>query len=194
MIYKVADIPHVSVPKAIGTKRDPKKDYMWYEMGIFTYWDFDCRRVLCIDTPVDLPEQIKAILEKQASPLEFGDPFAMFPPLIDQIVKLSDDSVWRFRPHIRYIEKVCFNLLCFLEEWLTNTEQNRLTTRPDFTNMHNLSRHAIHVSEVLSVTIDTIENILREQKAIHESLETDLGKSYCRQAQDYTRFQLQMVK
>jgi uncharacterized membrane protein len=77
---------------------------------------------------------------------------------------------------------------------LTNTEQNRLTARPDFANMHNLSRHAIHVSEVLSVTIETIENIQREQKEIYESLETDLGKTYCRQAQEYTRFQLQMVK
>ena len=29
---------------------------------------------------------------------------------------------------------------------------------------------------------------------IYESLESDLGKTHCRQAQEYTHFQLQMVK
>ena len=60
--------------------------------------------------------------------------------------------------------------------------------------MHNLSRHAIHVLEVLTVTLETMESIQREQKEIYESLENDLGKTYCRQAQEYTSFQLQMVR
>jgi len=60
--------------------------------------------------------------------------------------------------------------------------------------MHENSRHATHVSEVLSVTIETIEGIQRQQKAIHGSLSSDLGKSYQEQAQEYLSFQLQMVK
>ncbi len=107
---------HIHVPYTIGSKRETKKDYVWYEMGIFTSWNSKCHRVLCIDTPSDFPKQFKVILEKQASPLNLGDPFSMFAPLIDQIVKLSDESVWLFRPQIRYIEKVCFDLFCFQNE------------------------------------------------------------------------------
>jgi hypothetical protein len=116
MIHKVTDNPHISVPQTIGTKRQTKKDYVWYEMGIFAHWDSNGHRVLCIDTPVDMPNQIKTILQKQTTPLERRDPFAMFVPLIDQIVKLSDESVWLFRPQIRYIENVCFDLFRFQEE------------------------------------------------------------------------------
>lgn len=39
-----------------------------------------------------------------------------------------------------------------------------------------------------------MESIQREQKAIHQSLKTELGISHCRKTQEYTSFQLQMVK
>ena len=122
MINKVSDNLHSSVPQTIMTQRETKKDYVWYEMGIFASWDSNGSRVLCVDTPEDLPEQIKAILEKPKHTLELGDPFSMFTPLIDLIVKLSDESVWRFRPLIRYIEDVCFDMFCFQEVQLTNNE------------------------------------------------------------------------
>jgi hypothetical protein len=112
MIDEVAEKPHISVPQTIGSKRKTKKDYVWYEMGIFTSWTSDCCRVLCIDTPVELQTEMETILRKRPQ-LDLRDPFAMFAPLIDQIVKLSDESVWRFRPNIRCIENVCFHLLCF---------------------------------------------------------------------------------
>src|SRR6266480_5132281 len=102
---------------------------------------------------------------------------------------LCGDSDLTFGTLRRYV----LHLLCF-QEVVDNIEQNRVTARPDFAYMHNLSRHAIHVSEVLSVIIETIESIQKEQKEMYESLETDLGKTYCRKAREYTRFQLQMVK
>ncbi|KAI9783530.1 MAG: hypothetical protein M1839_003700 [Geoglossum umbratile] len=81
------------------------KNYKWYEMGFFTYWDHSSRcKVLCIDTPKDLPSRLMEVLEK--SPPDRRDPFAMHAPLIDQIVRLYDDSVWAIRDPIRKIEKV----------------------------------------------------------------------------------------
>ena len=44
------------------------------------------------------------------------------------------------------------------------------------------------------MTIQTMEGIQRQQKAVYESLPFDLGKTYQEQAQEYTSFQLQMVK
>jgi len=60
--------------------------------------------------------------------------------------------------------------------------------------MHENSRHATHVSEVLQVTIETMEGIQRQQKAIYESLSSNLAKPYQEQAKEYVSFQLQMVK
>jgi len=60
--------------------------------------------------------------------------------------------------------------------------------------MHEISRHAIHVSEVLSVTIETLQKMEEQQKAIHEDLSPPLKKTDREQAQQYMSFQIQMVK
>jgi hypothetical protein len=60
--------------------------------------------------------------------------------------------------------------------------------------MHEISRHAIHVAEVLSVTIETTQGIQRQQKAVHGSLSPDLVPSYREQAQEYMSIQLQIFK
>jgi hypothetical protein len=60
--------------------------------------------------------------------------------------------------------------------------------------MHEISRHSIHVFEGLSAVIETMEEIQQQQTAIYNSLPSDLARAYREQAQEYTRFQLQMVK
>jgi len=83
------------------------KAYIWYEMGFFTYWDrLGHCRVICIDTPEELQSGLEDALQKQSSSLDSSDPFAMHAPLLDQIILLYDDSVWRVRDPVRKIEKV----------------------------------------------------------------------------------------
>lgn len=60
--------------------------------------------------------------------------------------------------------------------------------------MHEIYRHSIHVSESLSVTAEMLEGIRRQQKAIYSSLPPSLTETYREQAQEYMRFQLQIVK
>jgi hypothetical protein len=60
--------------------------------------------------------------------------------------------------------------------------------------MHEISRHAIHISEVLLVTIETLQKIEQQQKVIYGSLPLDPGKTCREQAQEYMSFQLQMMK
>lgn len=79
-------------------------------MGFFTHWDrFRSCRVLCVDTPEELQQGLKTILQKQ--PLNFGDPLSMHVPLIDRIIELYDISVWRLRDPIRQIEKVSTSVM-----------------------------------------------------------------------------------
>lgn len=60
--------------------------------------------------------------------------------------------------------------------------------------MHEISRHAIHVSEVLSVAIETVEKIQQQQRAIYGNLPSDLERTYREQMQEYMSFQLHMLK
>ena len=83
----------------------PKKGYKWYEMGFFTHWDSlgHCR-VLCIDTPTTLQFGLQTALNKLFP--DPKDPFSMHVPLIDQVIKLYDRSIWLVRHPVRDIERV----------------------------------------------------------------------------------------
>jgi hypothetical protein len=60
--------------------------------------------------------------------------------------------------------------------------------------MHEISRHAIHTSEILTATIRTMTELRRYQTDIHESLPAGFEKNYKEQAKAYTDFQIQLVK
>lgn len=102
MVHKVASGPHED-----GPEYAPGKDYKWYEMTVFTRWDHPNKcQVLCVDTPFDFPEKLQELLHKQASPVDFKDPFGMHTSLVDQMIVYCDISVWRIRDPVRQLEKV----------------------------------------------------------------------------------------
>jgi hypothetical protein len=82
--------------------------YQWHEIGVFAKWvNPKCCRILCVDALEVLRHDLKASLEKMSA-LDLKDPFCMHVPLIDEIVKLYDQSVWLVRDAVRKIEKVHF--------------------------------------------------------------------------------------
>jgi hypothetical protein len=110
MVRKVQEDPSEKEAEYVTDKKDKekkRKDYTWFEMGIFTRWDDGAKcKVLCVDTPSDLPEKLEAALKKRPSHLNFQDPFAMHTDLLDQIMVYYDISVWRVRDPVRVREKV----------------------------------------------------------------------------------------
>jgi hypothetical protein len=60
--------------------------------------------------------------------------------------------------------------------------------------MHEITRHTIHVAEVIAVTIQTFEKFRVQQEHIYASLADVLGKGYREQAKEYLSFQLQMIR
>jgi hypothetical protein len=110
MVRKVQEDPSEKEKEYVPDEKDKEKkgkDYTWFEMGIFTRWDDGAKcKVLCVDTPSDLPEKLEAALEKRPSHLNFQDPFAMHTDLLDQIMVYYDISVWRVRDPVRVREKV----------------------------------------------------------------------------------------
>lgn len=66
---------------------------------------------------------------------------------------------------------------------------------PDFGTLHEISRHAIHVSEILSVTIETLRRLQSQQKVVYKHLPKGfLVRTYKEQAQEYLGFQLQLIE
>lgn len=83
-------------------------DYKWHEIGVFTRWDSpNCCRILCADAPEAFRLDLKISLEKMST-LDLRDPFCMHAPLLDEMVKLYDQSLWLLRDAVRAIEKVHF--------------------------------------------------------------------------------------
>ncbi|KAK4041445.1 hypothetical protein C8A01DRAFT_45405 [Parachaetomium inaequale] len=153
-----------------------KKDYKWFEMSFFTRWDSNSSQLLCVDTPSDFPLELQKLLAKQTEPLDFRDPFAMHACLVDQMIVYADVSVWRVRDPVRVLEKT------------------RMRTGAIFGPIHEMSRHAIHTSEILEAAIDTIKEMQHSRTAIHKRLIDDLGETYREQAKDYAQFQLSLLK
>ncbi|KAK3497514.1 uncharacterized protein B0T23DRAFT_85886 [Neurospora hispaniola] len=188
--------PHDEEPEYVREKST--EGYEWFEMSIFTRWDAPGKcRVLCIDTPPDCPERLKDALLKKKKSLSLpeaaqADPFALHADLLDIIIVYSDISVWRVRDPIRLLEK------------------SRLNGHDLFEQIHDHARHAYHSSEVLEAAIQTVEQLGRYQREIHETIAhgqrngsgsgggSRLGHSltltYRAQAREYTQFQISLVK
>ncbi|PKX96181.1 uncharacterized protein P174DRAFT_405429 [Aspergillus novofumigatus IBT 16806] len=151
-------------------------DYKWHEIGVFTRWDSpSCCRILCVDAPEALRQDLKISLDK-LSTLDLKDPFCMHVPLLDEIVKLHDQSSWGLRDTVRAIEK------------------NRVEIGTNFENMNELSRHGDHVIEVLEATIGTFLKIQEQQRRVYDCLPAETSKTYQEQAQEYVGFQLLMIQ
>lgn len=106
MVRKVEEKPHEKEAEYVTDEEDIENGYTWFEMGIFTHWDGEKCKVLCVDTPIDLPDKLKAVLEKRPSHPDLRDPFAMHTDLLDQIIVYYEISVWRVRDPVRKLEKV----------------------------------------------------------------------------------------
>ncbi|CAI6099577.1 unnamed protein product [Clonostachys chloroleuca] len=153
------------------------KGYIWFGIRIFTRWNSkgECQ-ILCVDIPFDLPDKLEASFKKRPSVLNFEDPFAMHVNLIDLIIKYYDISVWRIRNPVRKLEK------------------NQPYVEHLFKPMHDISRHAIHSSEILSTTIKTFEEMLKSQTKVYNESPGAYEKTYQEQAKEYMKFQIQVVK
>ena len=82
------------------------KRYTWYEMTFIGRWEPGRSVILCIDTPDDLPSRLAQSIAEQQEMIDLSNPFALYVPLVDQVVDLYDRSVWGFRDLIRGVEKV----------------------------------------------------------------------------------------
>jgi hypothetical protein len=130
----------------------------WYKFNVFTRWLSSSRQtiVLIFDAPSAIAKRLpNPLLDDLDTEQQFGDPFWIYPRLVEEVVSLQDQAVWAIRTHARTTEK--FRLVT----------ENRQGVYP---HLHDLARHAIHVSETLELATKTMESILAQ----HTDFTTDI--------------------
>lgn len=122
--------------------------YLWHKLNIFSRWipSTETTTLIMFDPPAQIKEKLPSPMIKIPKRGISGDPFWIYEGILEEILHLQDQSVWMIRDQVR------------------TTEKNRtLVTRPnpDYGHLHEIARHAIHVSESLEVTVKTVETILQ---------------------------------
>lgn len=132
--------------------------YEWYKVNIFTTWDRATGRtaVLAFDLPPSVAESLPGRLLDGLDGEQMLDPFWVYVRLVEEVVSLQDRAVWAVRDEVRAKER-------------DRTSADR--PRPDYVLLHDLARHAIHVSETLDLSCNTVDGILKH----HGRLEDLLG-------------------
>ncbi|KAF7504365.1 hypothetical protein GJ744_002422 [Endocarpon pusillum] len=165
-----------------NTGYKPNHVYVWYSIK---FWAFQTASgktsVLCFDAPDRFRLELLESLKSRG--WRSNDPgiYQLHTFLLDQIINLYDESVWALRDLVR------------------NLERGRTGIRPvepDFPALHDIARHAIHVSETLDVAIENVSSMLRQYTSFPEdrSFQSAEEKTKFRRTTQCFNFQMQTLK
>ncbi|KAH8589902.1 hypothetical protein B0O99DRAFT_745712 [Bisporella sp. PMI_857] len=126
-----------------------QKDYLWYKFNVFTRWIASTNQnvLLVFDPRSAIKERLPHPLLDSLDASEFGDPYWIHSLFAEEVVRLQDEAVWGIRNLVRQIEI----------ERSTSTAPN-----PDYPRLHDIARHAIHVSETLDLAVKTVECMMEQ--------------------------------
>jgi hypothetical protein len=116
--------------------RDVRKaefDYDWYKLGFFTDWQTSGKVItFCFGLPDMMKDSIVKAVRTNGMRIPLVDPFALHTVLIEEVVALFDQELWRWRDLVRKIEKVRVNsnrLSISALTWLSEPDNGIPSTR-----------------------------------------------------------------
>lgn len=126
------------------------EDYYWNKLNVFTRWVEATKQtfILVFDPKFDPKPSIGDLVKDSLLGFDhalLGDPYWPYPTLFDIVANLQESAVWLIRDQVRAIEK--------------DLPEPGTVPSPDYRNMHDIARHAIHVCETLDVAVQTIESV-----------------------------------
>ncbi|RMZ75711.1 hypothetical protein DV738_g5333, partial [Chaetothyriales sp. CBS 135597] len=136
---------------------DRAKSYEWYKLNLFTAWDSSTLRavMLLFDLPPSMAQTLPHRLLDRLDHADRHSQFGMYVPLLDEVASLQHCAVWTIRTLVRNLET-------------DRTSVDRPS--PDYEHLHDLARHAIHVSETLDLASNTIDGILAHHHSVSNRL------------------------
>ncbi|KAI0412426.1 hypothetical protein F5X98DRAFT_354893 [Xylaria grammica] len=126
--------------------------YHWYRLNTFIRWNAATRQtvVLAFDIPLAVaPRFLELLATPDPYALQF--PFWFYPHLLEEVARQQEAAVWAIRDEVRVVEK---------------QPPSEGRPDPDYRHMHDIARHAIHVSETLDVAVQTIQHMLVRHGAL----------------------------
>lgn len=126
-----------------------QKDYLWYKFNVFTRWVSSTNQsiILVFDPRPAVKERLPSPLLDSSDPSDVNDPYWIHSLFAEEVVRLQDDAVWGIRNLVR------------------QTEIDRTNSRapnPNYPRLHDIARHAIHVSETLELAVRTFEHMMEQ--------------------------------
>lgn len=130
--------------------------YEWLKMNVFTHWVASPNQlsVLVFDADQSLIQKIATSFPRLELKYQ-RDPFWPYTMLMDEVVRLEDITVMSIRNYVRAVEK----------------KAPQKKPEPPYRFLHDISRHAVHVTETLDVAIETMDGMLSQ----HESVKAHVG-------------------
>ena len=168
--------------KTYFPKSHAQSEYSWLFLAFSILWvksskDEPSCVLVCYDDSIKVRDEIKqAFVDYPLGNLK-ESPFAIYDVLLRCVVRLYDNALWLFREPVRDKEKASANLLCWTnadviqrrlvgsEEVFGHssheTEQNMKARIDRHVSLHELARHAIHMSETIQAATSTVQLAVR---------------------------------
>ncbi|KAJ4864729.1 corA-like mg2+ transporter protein domain-containing protein [Trichoderma breve] len=141
------------VSKILDARDDETLTYHWVKLNAVTRWYASNNRtdIVLFDHPQFALQNRETIL-RNINPRELGDPFWVYPSMVEEIAQLHDVTIWETRNLLR------------------DFELRRAFYRFSYMYLHEIPRHMTHVNEMVYVTESILTSI---QKHHNQFLATD---------------------
>lgn len=134
----------------------PGDKHSWYKFNTLTRWIASSHQTILLVFESDKQYKLSELIPKgmlDGSHNEpHHDPFWVHVRLLEQLSDLQNNAVWTVRTEIRKVEK----------------KKQSSKPDPNYRGLHDLARHAIHVSETLDVSLKTTKSIVEQHKTLEE--------------------------
>ncbi|OTB17424.1 hypothetical protein K445DRAFT_374574 [Daldinia sp. EC12] len=129
--------------------------YRWTKFNIFTRWYIEEKTIILAFDPVEtvqkrLGEMFMNCLDEE----ELRDPYWPYTRILEELVSFQGSSIWSLRDLVRSIELS------------PNRDPRTLREKPnyDYSRMHDIARHSIHVSETLDLSVKLSRDVIQEHE------------------------------
>ena len=132
------------------------KDYEWLKLNVFTRWNASTKEgtVIVFDANPDIRTRLKELMCSVISPICVEHPGGLHIPFAQLTVDLQNDAVWNIRTAVREVER------------------SRTSHHLQFSRLHDLARHAIHVIETLETAARTLHNMIEHHEQVSATFAT----------------------
>lgn len=165
------------------------ENYRWSKINVSTRWLRSTKQmgILLLDPTEDI-----SIPLLNPDPRHLNDPFWVYSGILQEVARLQEIAVWSIRDHVRNIEKLAEEDEKKKQEQKKKekekgNEHKSLGERPEaeYRPLHDIARHAIHVTETLDVAVQNVNQIIRQ----HEMYMSVRRDQYAPQTTEETPFE-----